>query len=349
MKNEKKSGLQPLRRILLVLGPLVFLVVGGYFYLTGGRYMSTDDAYMQAARTDISANIAGRVTEIDVHDNQPVKKGDVLFRLDDRDYAIAVEDAKAKLADARLRIAALKATYLQRAADVKAATDTLTYTQTDVDRQKKLAAQGISSQSQLDKAQHALDQAKQQLASAEQGRENVRISLGDDPDADIDAHPSVRQAQAALDKVQLELSYTIVTAPADGIAARVEQLQVGNYIKAATPVFAIVSATDVWVEANFKETELTHMQAGQEASIRIDTYPGRVFKGKVESLGAGTGSSFSLLPPENATGNWVKVVQRLPVRISLDNADAGVAMHAGLSALVDVDTGKTRMERGGVL
>jgi len=253
-----------------------------------------------------------------------------------------LKETKAKLENARLQITALKATYLQRQADVQAAKDTLAYQQHEFNRQKTLAAQGISSQAQLDQAQHALTNAAQQVNAIEHGRENIRASLGDDLNLDVNDHPSVQQAQAALDRAELNLSYTVIKAPAAGIATKVDQLQVGDYITAATPVFSLISDKDVWVEANFKETELTYMRPGQQATIQIDTYPGRVFHGKIVSISPGTGSSFSLLPPENATGNWVKVVQRLPVRISIDDADPSMPLHTGLSATVEVDTHRSR-------
>jgi len=344
--NANKGWLARNRRLLLIGGPALILAVALVVYLLGGRYVSTDDAYIQAARTDISANIAGRVTEIDVKDNELVHKGAVLFKLDDRDYAIAVEDARAKLASARLQIDALKATYLQRQADVQGAKDTLAYQQHEFERQQKLAHEGISSQAQLDQARHALDTARQQVNAVQQQRENIRASLGENPEMDVKDHPSVQQAQAALDRAQLDLSYTVVTAPVDGVVTKVEQLQVGEYIRAATPVFSLVSDTDIWAEANFKETELTYMRPGQDATISVDTYPGRAFHGKVISTSPGTGSSFSLLPPENATGNWVKVVQRLPVRVSIGDADPHMPLHTGLSATVEVDTQHSRIGGG---
>ncbi len=343
---ENKGGfLTRHRGVLLLGGPVLILLAAAYFYFTGGRYISTDDAYIQSARTDISSNISGRVTALTVKENQQVHKGDVLFRLDDRDDAIAVEDAKAKLDSAKLQIAALKATYLQRAADAQAAKDTLAYQQHELERQKKLAAQGISSQAELDKVQHVLESARQQMNAAAQQQDNVRAALGDNPDIDVNAHPAVQEAQAALDRATLGLSYTVITAPVDGVVTKVDQLQVGSYIKAATPVFALVSR-DIWVEANFKETDLTHMHVGQDAVTEIDTYPGKKFHGKVISLSPGTGSSFSLLPPENASGNWVKVVQRLPVRLSIENMDPQVQLQAGFSVTATVDTVHNRLERG---
>lgn len=347
--GQKDSGngwLKRHRRGLLIGGPLLFLLIAAAVYLSGGRYVSTDDAYVQSARTEISSNIAGRVIEVAVHDNEPVRKGDVLFKLDSREYAIAVDDAQARLASARLQVAALKATYLQRQADVKAAKDTLAYQQREFERQKTLAAQGISSQAQLEQARHELAAAGQQVLVTEEQRENIRASLGNNPDIAIDEHPSVKETRAALDRAELNLTYTVIKAPADGIVTKVEQLQVGDYVNAAAPAFALVSSKDIWVEANFKETDLTYMRTGQEATINVDSYPGRVFHGKAVSTSPGTGSSFSLLPPENATGNWVKVVQRLPVRISLDDLDEQLPLHAGLSATVEVDTHHSRLGKG---
>lgn len=232
------------------------------------------------------------------------------------------------------------------AADAQAAKDTLAYQQHELDRQKKLSAQGIASQAELDKVQHALAAAEQQVNATAQQQDNIRAALGDNPDIDVNVHPSVQQAQAALDRATLRLTYTVIKAPVDGIVTKVDQLQVGSYINAATPVFALVSGKDIWVEANFKETDLTHMRVGQDTVIDVDTYPGKKFHGKVVSLSPGTGSSFSLLPPENASGNWVKVVQRLPVRVSIENADPQMQLNAGLSVTATVDTQHTRLERG---
>ncbi len=335
-----------LRLPLMILGVLVVAVGSLYFWLTGGRYMSTDDAYVQAARASISSNVPGQVAQITVRDNQRVRRGDLLFTLDDQPYRIAVEEAQAKLGTARLEITAGKASYRQQLAALKAAQDTLDYQTRETARQQKLLASGIASQMQFDQAQHALDAAHQQLASAQQQAAAVLAMLGGDPQIDPQQHPSVQQAQAALDRANLNLSYTRILAPDDGIVTKVEQLQVGDYINAASPVFALMSTRDVWIEANFKENQLDHMRPGQPATVDIDTYSGRTFKGRVVSIAPGTGSQFSALPPENATGNWVKVVQRLPVRLEIEHdgsgADADLPLHAGLSATVEVDTGHRR-------
>jgi membrane fusion protein (multidrug efflux system) len=287
--------------------------------------------------------VSGRVVELDVHDNQAVTRGQVLFRIDDRPFRIAVEDAQAKLAASRLQIGAAKATYLQQLASVAAANVTLAYEQHEFERQQHLLESGISSRAQFEQTQHARDLARSQLTSAQQQLGSVRALLGGNPDLPLDEHPVVKEAQAALDKANLDLSYTIIRAPDAGIAAKVEQLQIGDYITAATPVFSLISNHDIWVEANFKEDELTYMRAGQPAEVRIDAYPGRRFKATVASLSPGTGAQFSLLPPENATGNWVKVVQRVPVRLHFDDPHIDeVPLHAGLSVDVTVDTGHRR-------
>jgi membrane fusion protein, multidrug efflux system len=329
---------QRARLPLLVTGPVVAVVLATYFYLSGGRYEKTEDAYVMTARTAISANVPGRVVELAVRDNQPVRRGDLLYRLDDAPFRIYVDEAQAQLATARLQIESLKATYLQRQGDLAAAQETLAFQQSELERQRRLIASGISSQAQVDRATHALDEARARLASVQHEIMGVIAQLGGNPQIEPAKHPAVLQAQAALDRARLNLSYTTITAPSDGVVTRVEQLQVGSYITASTPVFALVSTRDVWLEANFKEDQLGHMRTGQAASVRIDSYPGRTFKGKVVSVSPGTGSQFSMLPAENATGNWVKVVQRLPVRIELGELDAAYPLHAGLSAVVNVDT-----------
>ncbi len=305
--------------------------------MTSGRYVETDDAYIQSARTVISADVSGRVLAIEVHDNQRVTKGQVLYRLDPHSYEVAVADATAQLGMARLQVEALKATYQQKLADSKGAQETLDYAQREYDRQKKLLGSGVASQSQFDQASNALEVARQKVASTQHDIGNVLAQLGGNPDIPVGDHPMVQRAQAVVDAKQIDLNDTVIRAPDNGIVTKVEQLQVGNYMTAATPVFSLMS-DNVWVEANFKETELTHMRPGQAATISVDTYPDADCRGKVASLSPGTGLTFSLLPPENATGNWVKVVQRLPVRLSVDCSSADVPLHAGLSVTVEIDT-----------
>ncbi len=342
---ERRAGSSRRARLRwpLMIGGVVLVAAAALaYYLLTGRYVSTDDSSVMAAQTAISTNISGRVVELDVHDNQLVHRGDVLFRLDDRPLRIAVDEAQAKLATATLQISAAKSSYLHQLAEVAAARDTLAFQQHEFARQQRLLQSGVSSRAQFEQTEHALQLAQSQLTGAENQASSLLALLGGNPRMRPEDHPAVQQAQAALANAQLQLSYSIIRAPADGIVTKVEQLQVGDYINSATPVFSLISTRDLWVEANFKEDDMTYMRAGQPAEVRIDAYPGRRFKARVVSLSPGTGAQFSLLPPENATGNWVKVVQRVPVRLQLLNADEGESLAAGMSAEVTVDTGHHR-------
>ena len=335
------------RRNLLMYGVPFFLVgVSLAIYLTGGRYVSTDDAYIHAARVAVSADISGRVNEIPLRENQQVHQGDLLMKIDDRPFVIAEQEARAQFEGTRLQIQAMKATYYQRRADLRAAETALIYHQREYSRQGKLAASGISSQAQLDKAEQQLQAAQQEVESRRQGAATALANLGGIPEIRIEDHPSVQAAQAKLNQARLDLSYATVRAPMDGIVTKVEQLQVGDYIAKGAPLFALVSVNNRWVEANFKETDLAHMHPGQKANIIVDAHANHSFSGIVVSLSPGTGSSFALLPPENATGNWVKIVQRVPVRIEIDQEGANIALQSGLSVTAEVDTGYSRLSFG---
>ena len=336
-KPATKSLLQRLRWPLMILAPIIVIAGLLYFYIISGRYESTDDAYTRAATVSISSNVAGRVVEVDVRDNERIQRGSVLFKLDDAPFRIAVNDAAARLASTRLQVESLKSTYKQRQVELRAARDTQQFAQTQFDRQSRLVTSGISSRTQFDQASHALDAARQDVANVQQQIGVALANLGGNPDIAPEKHPLVEEAQAALDRAQLNLSYTVIKAPIDGVVTRVEQLQVGDYIAASAPVFALVATHDTWIEANFKEVQLARMQPGQSATVRIDRFPNKKFSAQVVSLSPGTGSQFSLLPPENATGNWVKVVQRVPVRLRLTDVDPNFMLQAGLSADVKVD------------
>ena len=325
-----------LRRPLMWGVPLLLIAGGAYVYLTSGRYQSTDDAYLRAAQVQISADVSARVSQIDVRDNERVRRGQVLFRLDDRAFRIAVQAAEARLAGARLAVESLKADYQGSIAALRSAQSELAYAEREYRRQSRLLTIGVASQSQVDRARLALQQAQQGVAAARQRIIGVLARLGGNPDLPVDAHPQVEQALAALNRARLDLSYTTVRAPTDGIVTGVEHLQVGGYLAKATPAFVLVSTHDVWVEADYKEDQLAGIRPGEHATVSIDAYPGRTFRAVVTSITPGTGSQFSILPPQNATGNWVKVVQRLGVRLKL--ASPLPAVRSGLSASVTIDT-----------
>jgi membrane fusion protein (multidrug efflux system) len=315
---------------------LIALLVGLAFYLTGGRFESTDDSAIQGARVSISSSIPGRVVAIQVHENQFVHAGDILFQLDDRPYQLALDEARANRDAMRAQVEGLKATYRQRQADLKAARDNLAYLEDEAKRQKALVAAGTSSRAQADQAENQVDQARQQAESAREQSANALAALAGDADVPTDRHPAVLQALARLGTAQLNRGYTSIVAPLDGVVTKVEQLQVGDYVNAAMPVFSLVS-NRLWVEANFKEDQLEYMRAGQRATVKVDAFPHIRFAATVQAISPGTGSSFSLLPAENATGNWVKVTQRVPVRVEFVGAPE-VPLQPGMSASVTVDT-----------
>lgn len=335
----KKPFKQKFRPLLIVGLPVLFAALGYARYQAGEAFISTDNAYARVAKASINARISGQVVEIAVEDNQPVHKGQMLFRIDPKPFQIAVDRAQAQLSVARLRINGLKAGYRQQQAELQSAKESADFDQREFARKKALVATEFVSRAIYERADTDLKVARQRIASIEQQIASTVVALNGNPDIEADNHPTVREARAQLDEAQLYLSYTTVYAPDDGIVAKVDDLQVGNYVSNGAPAFALLSDRQIWVEANFRETQVTHMRPGQEATISIDTYPDHVFKAHVTSMSPGAGSDFALLPPENATGNWVKVVQRVPVRLELDEADPAFPLYSGTSATVKVDTG----------
>jgi len=331
----KPSFLRRYRWPLMVGGPLVILAIVAWFVITGGRYQSTDDAYVQIAKAPVAPSIAGRVTDIYVHENQVVRKGQLLFRLDSRDFQANAAAAQAQLAGARQQLAAERAAYQQQQANISLAQEAVSFADRELARQRQLAAAGVASQQQVDQAVHAAKQARDQLAGARQQAAQALAALGGNPSGPDGSNPAVMQAQANLARAALNVSYTEVVAPADGIVTRVDQMPVGTYLNASQTGFWLLSGQP-WVEANYKEDQLAHMRIGQPAEIKIDAYP-EALHGHVASFSPGTGQAFSPLPAQNATGNWVKVVQRLPVRIEFDRQPPDMAARAGLSAHVKVD------------
>ena len=332
---------QRARLPLLLAAPIVAVVIGLVVYLHSGRYESTDNAYFQTGLGAVAANVSGPVTVVEVHDNQRIDAGQVLFRIDPAPYQAAVDEAQAALSYARAQVTSLQANYAQGQAETRSAQDQLAYAQREAARQKALLAEGISSQAQYDQAQLAAQTAAQGIETNRQKNASVAATLSNRVAGPVDDQPAVKKAQAALDRARLNLSYTVVRARQAGVVTKVGQLQPGDYVSAGKPVFTL-AGTHIWVEANFKKNQLDHMRIGQRATVRTDAFPDLNLTGRVTSFNPGTGNSFALLPAENATGNWVKVVQRLPVELDLDRLPADVPLHAGLGVEVTVDTGHVR-------
>jgi membrane fusion protein (multidrug efflux system) len=327
-------------RGLLLLGPLAIAVGAAYLYVTGGRYASTEDAYVKADTVLIAPEVDGRILAVGIADNAHVERGDVLFRLDPEPYRIALARAEAGLADARTAIASLKAQYGQTQDQLALAQSTEAYQQREYQRQRELAPKHMTSAQALDAARHQYDVARQQVAVLGQELAQIRAKLAGDPDIPVEQHPQYLAAKAARDQAALDLARTQVRAPMAGVVGRMPR--VGDYAKTGQPLVNLVSDRDLWIEANFKETELAHMRAGQPVAITIDAYPDYEWTGHVQSLSQATGAETSILPAQNATGNWVKVVQRLAVRVVVDPQPDAPPLRAGMSTNVEVDTGWQR-------
>jgi membrane fusion protein, multidrug efflux system len=329
------------RAVLFTLLPLA-LIVGGYFYVTGGQIMSTDNAYIQADMVGISTDVSGIVQSIDVHDNQQVKQGDILFRLDPAPYTIALAGAKAQLGVVRNQILNLEASYKQSLAETTQAEADIPFFQKTLQRQQDLIASASASRATFDQAKHDLDAAQQKVDVAKAEATATLAQLGGNADLPVEQNPSYLQSQSAVDNAQRNFDRTIVRAPFDGIVTNVSALQVGSYLQASQAGFSLVSTKNMWIAASPKETELTYVREGQPVTISVDAYPGTEWKGTVASISPASGSSFSLLPAQNTTGNWVKVVQRIPMRVSIDDMAGKPPLRMGMSVDVSVDTGHAR-------
>jgi membrane fusion protein (multidrug efflux system) len=337
--KPKRSLRERLRLPLMLALPIMLAVFAAAEYLGQEPYVWTDDAFVRAAKESLNTRVSGQVVEIAVKDNQRVRKGQLLFRIDPEPYQIAVDQADAGLGSARIQIDALKAIYHQQLAELQSAKDSADFDQREYARKKALVASDFTPRELYDRAETDLKVAHQHISSVEQQIANTVAALNGDPSIDIDHHPTVRAAKAQLDRARLDLSYATVTAPDDGVVTRVDDLQVGDFANPGAAVFSLLSSRRIWIEANFRETGLTHMRPGQEATIDVDAYPDRKFKAHVVSMSPGTGSDFAVLPPENATGNWVKVVQRLPVRLELNEVDPNLPLFSGISVTAQVETG----------
>jgi membrane fusion protein (multidrug efflux system) len=325
-----------LRQFLMIVVPLLALAVIGYFYLISGRYVSTDNAYVKADMVSVSPDVGGRIVQVFVKQNEMVKAGDPLFQIDPAPYKLALAEANAQLQAAASDVNSLKAKYLMTVAQLGLAKSNVDYYSREFKRQSSLAKSKYASQAKLDTARHNLETAVQLGGMLKESIGQTVAMLDNKPDAPLNEHSAYMQAEATRDNAALNLERTTVRAPFDGVLGR--QPQVGDNVAPGTPVVSIVSQKNIWVEANFKETDLANVHVGQTATIDIDTYSDHPWKGRVLSISQATGSEFSVLPAQNATGNWVKVVQRIPVRILIERHDGDPVIRAGMSVEAEIDT-----------
>jgi membrane fusion protein (multidrug efflux system) len=337
---RNRSGLG--RFVLLVVVPAAAVVLGTMWWLSAGRYISTDNAYVGAEKSLITPQVTGPIVAVHVREGQRVEAGAPLFDLDPAPYQTALTLAQGRLAAAKIEFANLQATYASNESQIAMGQKSVDLRQNDYNRKFDLVNSHAGTRVDLDTSQAALVQAQQILEFVRSQQESTKIKLGGGPTATIDSFPDYIQAKAGLDDAQRNLDRTHVVAPIAGVATQVDQIELGRVAPAGQAVFAIVEDRGLWVDANPKESDLTYVHAGEPASVTIDTFPGRDFKGRVCSIAPGTGSQFSILPAQNASGNWVKVVQRVPLRFCFDPSENTEGLRAGMSADVSIDTGRTR-------
>jgi len=332
-----------LRTLLLVVLPLIALIGGTIFYLTGGRYISTDNAYVGAQKVLITPDISGKIVHVAVREGQHVKPGDELFTLDPVPYRLALEQAQAKLDAAQTAYSKLKTTLSSLTTLADLAEKNVELKQRDYDRKTQLVKSQAGSAADVDNAAAGLVTAKLQAQFTKQQRDSTLAQLLGNPDLPLAEFPEYAQAKAARDDAQRNLDHTVVRAPMAGTATQVDNIQLGRFVVAGTPVFSVVDDEKPWVDANPKETDITYLRVGQKATLDIDSFPDHTFTGTVVAVSPGTGAQFSILPPQNATGNWVKVVQRVPVRIAFDKDEDTQLLRSGMSVNVEIDTGHSRI------
>jgi len=341
-KAPRSLGRRLVRGALFALPPLA-LLAGGYWYVTGGQVMSTDDAYVEADKVGVSTDVSGIVKEVDVTENQRVAAGQVLYRLDDLQFRLALERATAQVGMVGDALNALKANYRDMQTQIQQGQYDVEYYGTEFRRQQTLLSGGVASQQSFDTAHRNLQNAQQKLASLNQQLAAIAANLNGDPDGPVEQNPRYLDAVAQRDEVQRQLDHTVVKAPFAGIVTNVPSIAPGKYLAASTTAFYLVASDNAWVDSSPKETELTYVRSGQPVTVTVDTYPGLQWHGSVESISPAAAQEFSLLPAQNTSGNWVKVVQRIPMRVRVDTSDANLPpLRAGMSVVVDVDTGHTR-------
>ncbi len=331
-----------LRPLLMLGGIAVVLVGSGYYWLTSGRIVSIDDSYVRAAKVSVATDVSGIVGNVAVHEGQKVAQGDVLFSLDSRQFQIALAGARANLAQSVLLVDAAKRDYQRMLRDTDAKQAMVESDQASFNRYANLVKGGGVTRAEYDDARFKLAGDTQLVESLKVQAQVQLARLAGDANIDPAKTPSVMEAEARVEEAQRQLDHTVVHAPFAGIVTQVESIQPGTYLAAATPAFGLVSTENVWVEGNPKETELTYVKVGDHVDVAVDTYPGRVWSGVVESIAPSSGSEFSVLPAQNSSGNWVKVVQRIPVRVKLEHHAGDPDLRSGMSVEADIDTGHVR-------
>jgi membrane fusion protein, multidrug efflux system len=331
-----------LRMLLLVVLPALVLIAGASFWLAGGRYISTDNAYVGAQKVLITPDISGKLTKVLVREGEHVAAGDSLFEIDPVPFRLARDAAQSKVDSVRTQFANLKSNYGSLNQLVQYGQQGVELKKRDVERKTALTESRTGSLMDLDNAKAALLTAELQLQLGRQQLSSTLNQLLGNPDLAIDDFPPYREAKAALDQAQRNLDHTLVTAPIAGTATQVDNIQLGRYVTAGTPLFSVIDDQAPWVDANPKETDITYLRPQQKVDIAVDSFPDRTFRGTVQSVSPGTGAQFAILPPQNANGNWVKVVQRVPVRIVFDPGQDLSLLRAGMSVVVDIDTGRRR-------
>jgi membrane fusion protein (multidrug efflux system) len=319
------------------------LVIGAYWYITGGQVVSMDDAYVEADKVGVSTDVPGIVAEVGVTENQHVEAGQILYRLDDLQLRFALARAEAQIGTVRDALNALKANYRDMQSQIQQAQNDIEYYDTEFHRQQDLLASHVASQSTFDTARRSLLNAQQKLVSLTHQLDAIAANLDDDPTGAVEKKPRYLDAVAQRDEAARQLAHTVVKAPFAGIVTNTPAIAPGKYLQASVTAFYLVAADHVWVVANPKETELTYVRTGQPALVTVDTYPDTQWNGSVESISPAAAQEFSLLPAQNTSGNWVKVVQRVPLRVRIDTNDKSLPpLRPGMSVEVDVDTGHSR-------
>lgn len=340
--DRSRGRVRLVRWVLMAGGVLVVLVGGLLYWLNTGRIVSTSDSYVEANVMMVSTDVSGIVDSIPVHEGQLVKQGQVLFRLDPKKFNIALQNAEANMAQTRLTLEAMKSDYQAAMANTAAKQAEVQDDQVTYRRLAALVRSSAATQQQVDNARFKLQADQASVTAAQAQAQAILARLGGNADSPVTQMPAYLQAKARVEEAQRELNHAIVRAPYDGTVTQVSKLQPGMFLPAGTPAFGFVATGHIWVDAQPKETSLTWARNGDPATVTVDAYPGQVYKGKVESIARATSQQFSLLPAQNSSGNWVKVVQRVPVRIDIQVPKNSPPLSAGMSATVNIDTGHSR-------